>query len=254
MAKEVNGIADLKPDERNPRKHNPRNIGMIERALNEVGAARSIVIDEENRVLAGNGVVEAAANAGIEKVRVVEADGNEIIAVRRTGLTEDQKRRLAYYDNRTAELAEWDTERIAFDIDSGFDFKGLFTEEELAVLSRQDDEYSKKVVTPIYEPSGAIPTVYELYDDSKVCELLQEIEETPGLSDEERKFLQIAAWRHAVLYFDKIADFYASARPEVQRLMENSVLVIIDFHRAIELGLVHLRDKIYQQLADEYGE
>jgi len=254
MRKETNSIADLKPDERNPRKHNPRNIGMIERALNEVGAARSIVIDEENRVLAGNGVIEAAANAGIEKVRVVEADGNEIIAVRRAGLTEEQKRKLAYYDNRTAELAEWDAEQIAFDVDSGFDFEGLFTGEELAVLSGQDDKYSKKVITPIYEPSGATPTVHELYDDSKVCELLQEIEEAPGLSDEEREFLQVAAWRHAVLHFDKIADFYANARPEVQRLMENSALIIIDFHHAIELGFVHLRDKIYQQLADEYDE
>jgi len=101
-------IGDLKPDPNNARKHNPRNVGMIEDSLHDVGAARSIVIDEDNVVLAGNATTEAAASAGIEKVRVVEADGNEIIAVRRRNLSPEQKLRLALADNRAAELAEWD--------------------------------------------------------------------------------------------------------------------------------------------------
>lgn len=50
-------IAALKPDLHNLRKHNPRNIGMLRDALGEVGAARSIVIDENDVVLAGNGVI-----------------------------------------------------------------------------------------------------------------------------------------------------------------------------------------------------
>ena len=49
------------------------------------GAARSIVIDEGNVVLAGNGTTDAAAEAGIAHVRVVEAAGDELIAVRRRG-------------------------------------------------------------------------------------------------------------------------------------------------------------------------
>jgi ParB-like chromosome segregation protein Spo0J len=101
-------LGDLVPDAQNPRKHNPKNIGMISDSLRDVGAGRSIVIDEHNEILAGNGLVEAAAEAGITNVRVVEADGNTIVAVRRTNLSPEQKRRLAIYDNRTAELAEWD--------------------------------------------------------------------------------------------------------------------------------------------------
>src|SRR5687767_5061434 len=101
-------VSDLVPDPNNRRKHNPRNIGMVVDALHQVGAARSIVIDEDNVILAGNGVTEAAAEAGITKVRVVEAAGDELIAVRRSGLTPEQKRALAIFDNRTAELAEWD--------------------------------------------------------------------------------------------------------------------------------------------------
>jgi DNA modification methylase len=131
----MTSIADLKPDPANARKHNPRNVGMIERSLQEVGAARSIVIDEDDVVLAGNGVLEAAALAGIERVKVVDADGSTIVAVRRSGLTDEQKRRLALYDNRTAELAEWDADVLAAVADAdAAALDGLFSEDELAAV------------------------------------------------------------------------------------------------------------------------
>ena len=107
-AQKVTHIRDLTPDPKNARKHNPKNIGMISDSLRAVGAGRSIVLDEDNVILAGNGLVEAAAEAGITKVQIVDADGETIIAVRRTGLTPDQKTKLALYDNRAAEIAEWD--------------------------------------------------------------------------------------------------------------------------------------------------
>ena len=144
-----NTIADLKPDPRNARKHNPRNIGMIRDALGQVGAARSIVIDEDNIILAGNGVIEAAADAGIERVQVVDADGETIIAVRRSGLTAEQKRKLALYDNRAAELAEWDVEQLVADLGDGLDFEGVFGEDELqAILEQAADDLLKGNAEP----------------------------------------------------------------------------------------------------------
>lgn len=111
---------------------------MIEDALREVGAARSIVINPEGKILAGNGTVEAAVNAGIKRVRVVKANGNEIVAVMREGLTPEQEKRLALYDNRTAELAEWDPlELTALRGDELLD--GLFFEDELDRLTIADD-------------------------------------------------------------------------------------------------------------------
>ncbi len=131
---DVTHVKDLVPDPENRRKHNPRNIGMVVDALHQIGAARSIVIDENNVILAGNGVTEAAAEAGITKVRVVEASGEEIIAVRRSGLTPEQKRALAIFDNRTAELAEWDAGQLQADLDAGLSLKPWFSDEELAAL------------------------------------------------------------------------------------------------------------------------
>lgn len=111
-------IKELKPDERNLRSHNPRNIGMIADAMQEVGAARSIVIDEDGTILAGNGAVEAAGQAGITKVKVVDVDGETLVAVRRKGLTARQKKRLAAFDNRTSDLSTWDKDAIRIQIES----------------------------------------------------------------------------------------------------------------------------------------
>jgi hypothetical protein len=130
----ISHIGDLVPDPENRRKHNPRNLGMVVDALHQIGAARSIVIDEDNVILAGNGVTEAAAEAGITKVQVVDVDGSTLVAVRRRGLTPEQKRALAIYDNRTAELAEWNAEQLKADMDAGLSLQPWFSEQEAEAL------------------------------------------------------------------------------------------------------------------------
>lgn len=127
----VAGLGDLVKDPHNRRLHPTRNVTMLAEALRTVGAGRSIVIDDRNEVIAGNGVLEAAPQAGISKVRVIDTDGTEIIAVRRTGLTAAQKRDMAMYDNRTAELAEWNIPQLEADFKNGDTFAPFFTHEEL---------------------------------------------------------------------------------------------------------------------------
>ena len=105
-------INDLTSDHKNARRRTDRSTSLIAESLKRYGAARSIVIDEDGRILAGNGTVEGAKKAGINKVRVIEAEGDELIAVRRAGLTEDQKVGLALADNRSSDLSEWDNEML----------------------------------------------------------------------------------------------------------------------------------------------
>ena len=147
-------IKDLHPDPRNARRHTPRNIGMISDSLRAVGAGRSIVIDEHNEILAGNGLVEAAAEAGITKVQVVEADGETVIAVRRTGLTKTQKQQFALFDNRTAELAEWD-----IDVLKGLALDGL----DLAPF-----EFDAGMLAEISAPEN-FPSVDENIETEHAC-------------------------------------------------------------------------------------
>ena len=131
----ITNLKDLIPDQTNGRKHNPRNVGMITDAIQEVGVSRSGVIDEHGNILAGNGTFEALAEAGIDKVKVVEADGREWVVVKRTGLTKEQKVKLALYDNRTAELAAWDTDNLGLIKDEFPNvLDGLFNDDELKDL------------------------------------------------------------------------------------------------------------------------
>lgn len=130
--KDIGALGDLTPDPRNARRHTDRNVGMIRDALAEVGAARSIVIDERGVILAGNATAKAATDAGL-KLQVVDADGDTVVAVRRTGLSAKQKTRLALFDNRAAEEAEWDTSVLGeFQTDGLLD--GMWSAEELEAL------------------------------------------------------------------------------------------------------------------------
>lgn len=108
----MTSIKDLKSDHKNARKRTDRSAKLIAESLQRFGAARSIVIDEDNRILAGNGTIEGAKAAGIQNIRVIETDGTEIIAVKRTGLTEDEKIGLALADNRTSDLSDWDKDML----------------------------------------------------------------------------------------------------------------------------------------------
>ena len=75
-----------------------------------------------------------------------------------------------------------------------------------------------------------------------------------NLTYDEKTFLIDSARRHNVFNYEKIADYYSHATPEMQNLMERSALVIIDFEKAIQLGYVKLCDEIRTQYLEEYGE
>jgi len=126
----VAALASLKPDDHNARRRTPRSRDMLAHSLRTFGAARSIVIDEDDIIRVGNGTAEAAALAGITNVRIVEADGKELIAVRRRGLSDADKRALSAADNRTAELAEWIPSEVVALTAAGVDLAPYWTPEE----------------------------------------------------------------------------------------------------------------------------
>lgn len=116
-----------------------------------------------------------------------------------------------------------------------------------------ENKYSSKIQAPIYEPKNKQPHILELLDDSKTKRIINEINSS-NIPEDERRFLIEAAKRHTVFNYEKIADYYAHSLPEVQKLMERSALVIIDFEKAIQLGYIQLCDEIKSQYLTEYGE
>lgn len=121
----MSNISDLKFDDKNFNKHTEYGMSLLEKSLKENGAGRSILIDKDNNIIAGNGIIEAAGQAGLEKVKIVETTGDEIIAVKRTDLKLDSKkgREMALADNATASIdLDWNDELISEEADKwGFD-------------------------------------------------------------------------------------------------------------------------------------
>lgn len=244
---------EIKQDKRNYRRHGDKNKAMIRRSLEECGAGRSILIDNENTAVAGNGVLEQAEKLGIP-IRVIESDGSELIAVKRTDLSPDDPKRkeLALADNATTDASEWDFDAMTDDgwnpealSDWGVEYPedsdewGDVDEE----AEREQNKYSNKIDGLIYEPNGNKPEIEQLFNSEKYQSLVDEIELSP-LNEREKNFLKLAATRHIVFDYRKIADFYANSTKQVQYLMEKSALVIIDFNAAIENGFVSLAKEI----------
>jgi DNA modification methylase len=135
----VTSVKDLKSDHKNARRRTDRSASLIAESLKRFGAARSIVIDEDGRILAGNGTVEGAKKAGIDKLRIIEAEGDELIAVRRAGLTEDEKVGLALADNRSSDLSEWDNEMLR-QLSEEHDLTPWFEDDELLAEVLEPEE------------------------------------------------------------------------------------------------------------------
>ena len=118
---------------------------------------------------------------------------------------------------------------------------------------KTESSYTSKIVTPEYLPKNNKPHLLELYDDSKTKRIINEIKNS-NISEEEKKFLIIAASRHTVFNYQKIADYYANSDKRVQELMERQALVIIDFDKAYQYGYIKLAQEVANQYFDNYGE
>ena len=111
----MNKIQELKRDDKNFNKHTKKGMELLGKSLRQFGAGRSILIDKDNNIIAGNGIVEAAGQIGLDDVQIVETDGTKLIAVKRTDVALDsaQGREMALADNATASAdLEWDKETI----------------------------------------------------------------------------------------------------------------------------------------------
>ncbi len=166
-------MSKIKFDPRNYRKHGDKNKSLINSSLKEYGAGRSILIDNEDVIVAGNGVYEEAANLGL-KVRVIESDGTELIAIKRTDLaTNDERRKLlAIADNKTSDTSEFDFELLTDDFE--FDFlKDLgFEIEDFSVSGFEKEmaaEKTKDVLTErfLIPPFSVLDTRQSYWMDRK---------------------------------------------------------------------------------------
>jgi len=98
--------AALKPRKSNSRTHSKAQLKQIADSIRTFGFTNPVLVDEENRLIAGHGRVEAAKQIGLETVPTVCL----------AGMTEAQIRAYVIADNRLAENAGWDSELLAVEL------------------------------------------------------------------------------------------------------------------------------------------
>lgn len=240
-------IEEISPYENNPR-NNDEAVDAVAESIQEFGFKIPIVISGDNVVVAGHTRIKAAKKLGMKEVPCIVADD----------LNEEQIRAFRLADNKSAEIATWDEEKLEqelaqiMNIDmSVFGFDGEDTAFADEVV---DDKYTINTKIPQYEVTGDCPTISEMLDDEKANYLIEEIEKSEGITEEERRFLIQAARRHNVFNYRNIAEYYAHATPEMQRLMEKSALVIIDIDDAIANGYAALFSAVLDVMEGEEDE
>lgn len=232
-------VGELRPHPLNYRSHPPDQIEHLARSIRDNGVYRNVVCARDGTLLAGHGVVEACRSLGLE-----------VIPVRRLDLEPMEPRALKVLagDNESSRLAADDEQALARILgevrDAGAGLLGTGHDDaSLAALLgtlERTNPYSTHVDTPVYQPTGEEPPLSSLADTTRRDAILAGIEASAAPPDV-RAFLRLAAERHTVFHYRNVAEFYAHADPETQRLMEDSALVIIDVERAIELGYARLR-------------
>ena len=129
MKSEAVKIDSISEDPANLRRHGERNLETIKASLKRFGQQKPIVVDSDGIVRAGNGTLKAARELGWEKIQIV-----------RSTLKGSEATAYAIADNRTAELAEWDTDALGAALEAlraegeGLDLAAGFDESEIAKL------------------------------------------------------------------------------------------------------------------------
>ncbi len=152
-------VESLHPDPANVRRHSPRNIAAIKASLQRFGQQKPIVVDAQGVIRAGNGAFEAARQLGWRRIQVIRTDlsGPDAIA-------------YAIADNRSAELAQWDSPALAEQIaalEAPLQVAAGFADDEVktlldAVEQRGPDLPLASLRVAPWRPEKLLPEIYEL--------------------------------------------------------------------------------------------
>ena len=166
-------IESLVPDNKNFNKGTEYGDRLMDESLRRFGLGRSILIDKNNRIIAGNKTAEKAADIGFTDVLVVEVDGNQLVAVKRKDIDLDTSkgRELALADNATGKAnLSWDEKMIA-EMANKFDFNpdDWGVDVSMEEPDNEEEEQTKKEIST--------RLIVECGDVSKLSMLFSELQD-----------------------------------------------------------------------------
>lgn len=247
LKKNTMRVSELVPYVGNAKKHPEWQVEQIVNSIQAFGFNDPIAIWQDIAghwvIVEGHGRLLAAKELGMDEVPVIRV----------THLDDEGRRAYTLAHNKLTMNTEFDPQILHAELDA---IEGLDMEEfGFTDGSGLADpwEYTDAVKPPQYEPTG-MAELESLADKSKYDELVAEIESSDGISPDEVAFLKDAATRHIVFDYEKIADYYAGASPQMQRQMEKSALVILDMEDAIANGYAQLAGRLSSLMGDSDEE
>lgn len=224
-------ISKLHAYENNPR-FNDDAVPAVMESIKEFGFKVPIVVDKNNEIICGHTRVKSAEKLGFAKVPCIVADD----------LTPEQVDAFRLADNKTAEAATWDLEKLQQELEHIVDIDmSLFGFGEECTFGEDivdDDKYTMAVNIPQYEITGDCPSFGEMMNEEKSKELIAEIKAS-NVTDEEKHFLIEAAKRHTVFNYRNIAEYYAHAEPEMQGSWRNPRLSLLMWTMRLRMDSQH---------------
>lgn len=152
-------IGDIKPYPNNPRKNDDAVAAVME-SIKQCGYCAPIVVDEDGVVLAGHTRLKALKKLGRKEAEVCV----------KAGMTEEQKKKYRLLDNKTNELAVWDFDALAEELD-GLDFGDFDFGFSLADEESDTKERSEAVL------AQSISVVIDCDDDDEAERIFNELKE-----------------------------------------------------------------------------
>lgn len=149
---------DLKPYEKNAKKHDKRQIDNVALSIKKYGFKQPVVVDSNNVIVIGHCRVLAAKQLKLETVPCVLADD----------LTPEQIKELRIIDNKTNE-SEWDIDLLTPELaeidlsDFDLDFGGDETEAEAV-----EDDFDVDAAIP-EEPIAKLGDIWQLGEHRLMC-------------------------------------------------------------------------------------
>lgn len=124
------GIEEIHPYPNNPRQ-NDGAVQAVAESIRQCGYVSPIIVDEDMVILAGHTRYKALVSMGYQQAEVCIA----------RGLSGEQKRKYRILDNKTGEIAEWDAELLAVELNGldfdDFDFGLVEIQEQQAAALRE---------------------------------------------------------------------------------------------------------------------
>lgn len=151
-------IEDLKPYERNARKHEAADVAAIVKSIEAFGFNDPVgVWGPQNVIVEGHGRVMAAKQLGMTEVPCIRLDN----------LTDEQRRAYALAHNKTAELSTWDAELLPAEISGIHEYDmsefGFIPPAETGI----EDDYEEPEENK--EPTSKRGQVWLLGDHRLIC-------------------------------------------------------------------------------------